>query len=140
IVIAEKIDGVIYIKAAEEYDRPSPSDMVDHLVHLSKTWKMVAVDDTSPGLIKELIGSNVEIRKVSFRRDLSNMTITAASYVRQRRVRIHPKFTQLISQLKSVRFNDAGHPDKSVLSFDLGDAFLMAIQKIESSDWFWVRF
>ena len=140
IIIAEKIDGVIYIKGAEEYNRPSYSEMVDYLIHLSRTWRMVAVDDTSPGLIKELVDYNVEIRRVSFRRDLSRMTTTAASYVAHRRVRIHPKFTQLISQLKSVRFNDMGHPDKSVLSFDLGDAFLMAIEKIESSDWVWVRF
>lgn len=139
IVIAEKIDGIIYIKGAEEYNRPSYSEMVNYLIHLSRTWQMVAVDDSSPGLLKDLINSNVEIRKVSFRRDLSRMTTTAASYVAHRYVRIHPKFTQLISQLKSVRFNDAGHPDKSVLSFDLGDAFLMAIQKIESSDWYWVR-
>lgn len=97
---------------------------------------MVAVDDSNPGLIREIINSNVEIRKVSFRRDLSKMTMAAASFVRHEQVRIHPKFTKLLSQLKMVRFNEMGHPDKSLLSFDLGDAFLMAIHKIESSDWF----
>lgn len=140
IVIAEKINGIIYIKGAEEFDRPSLSHMVDYLVRLSRMWQMVAVDDSNPGLIREIVNSNVEIRKVSFRRDLSKMTMAAASFVRHEQVRIHPKFTKLLSQLKMVRFNEMGHPDKSLLSFDLGDAFLMAIHKIESSDWFWVRF
>ena len=53
------------------------------------------------------------------------MTINASRMVKEKQVVIHPAFTDLIADLKSVRYNSKGHPDKTKILFDLGDAFLM---------------
>ncbi len=138
IVAAEKIGEIIYIKEAAEFERPSPSAMLERVIEMSKSYPTVLVDDSNPGLINELAEHDIDVSGISFRSDLSKMTMTAASFVKHRKVRIHPAFEELIAQLKSVRFNVKGHPDKSVLSFDLGDAFLMAVSGIDNAGWYWI--
>ena len=64
---------------------------------------------------------------------LSKMTIEAAQAVAEKRVRIHPAFKDLIAQLMAVKFNDKGHPDKTELTFDLGDCFLMGLNHLRNS-------
>ncbi|MGH2613582.1 MAG: hypothetical protein ACRDFB_11120, partial [Rhabdochlamydiaceae bacterium] len=58
--------------------------------------------------------------------------------VKERRVIIHSKFEALRVQLKSVRFNEHGHPDKRSRSFDQVDAFLMLVYAFKKYDWYWV--
>ena len=135
IVAAERIKKIIYIKDAQEFERPSPSAMVERLLEMSKDYSTVVVDNSDAGLIRELYRHDIDVNEVSFRSELSKMTMTAARYVKERKVKIHPVFESLISQLKAVRLNDRGHPDKRVLSFDLGDAFLMAVSHIELAYW-----
>lgn len=139
IVAGKKNGDNVLITEAREFDRPSPSAMVDIIVQMAKNYERVVVDDSNPGLIQELVNCNVNTFKISFRQDLSNMIMNAASRVQNRTVIIHPQFTSLISQLKMVRFNERGHPDKTLLSFDLGDAFLMLLHGFEQANWFWVR-
>ena len=55
------------------------------------------------------------------------MTLNASRAVAELNVRIHPTFSDLIADLQAVRYNQKGHPDKSLISFDLGDAFLMGM-------------
>ena len=54
------------------------------------------------------------------------MTIGSIQEIKERKIRIHSSFNDLVTQLKSVQFNEKGHPDKTKLSFDMGDAFMMA--------------
>jgi len=63
---------------------------------------------------------------------LSKMTMESAQAVKDRTVRIHPSQRELLAQLRSIEFNDKGHPDKKKMSFDLGDAFMMSIHKIKT--------
>ena len=65
------------------------------------------------------------------------MTVNAAQSVKERTVRIHPAFSDLINQLKAVEFNERGHPNKKKLSFDLGDAFMMALHHFKTVEWHW---
>lgn len=124
----EKINGVIYVKEALQFDRPSPAAMVDLLVQKAPFYNnRVKGDASQPGLIKDLQLRKVPAREVSFNKELSNMTIKASQAVKDKLVRIHPVFHDLISQLKAVDFNEKGHPDKKKLTFDLGDTFLMGI-------------
>src|SRR6185437_4901430 len=138
IVAAEKIGDVVYIKEAAEYDRPVPSAMVERIIEMVKLYNTVLVDDSDPGLINELSEKGLDVIGISFRSELSKMTMTSSRMVREGKVRIHHGFEELIAQLKSVRLNKKGHPDKEILNFDLGDAFLMAVSQIDASGWFWI--
>jgi hypothetical protein len=73
----------------------------------------------------------IRVEGVNFREKLTVMTWSAISAIRERKVKIHTSFTDLTNQLKMVTFNDKGHPDKTRLSFDLGDAFIMAMDWLD---------
>ena len=139
IVAGKKNGDDILITEAREFDRPSVSAMVEVIVKMAQNYERVVVDDSDPGLIQDLINRNLTVFKGSFRRDLSKMISTASDHVEKRKVIIHPQFGNLISQLRMVRFNDRGHPDKTLLSFDLGDAFLLLLHKFKAAEWYWVR-
>ena len=46
---------------------------------------------------------------------------------------INSAYTDLIAQLRAVKYNDKGHPDKTELSFDLGDCLLMGCNHFRNS-------
>src|SRR3990167_5350261 len=129
----EKKDGVIYVKEATQYDRPSPSAMVDIVIEKAILFgNNVLVDSAHPGLIKDLQDRGINAHPVRFGEKidpkntlLSKMTIDTAQIIKERKIRIHPNYRDLIQQLKSAIFNDRGHPDKTTLTFDLGDCVLM---------------
>ncbi|MGI0047770.1 MAG: hypothetical protein ACREBB_11390 [Nitrosotalea sp.] len=127
----ELIDSTIYVKEALQFDRPSPAAMLDMILQKAPLYNnRVLVDAAHPGLIKDLQLRSVSAREVAFNKELSTMTIKASQAVKDKRVRIHPAFHDLISQLKAVDFNEKGHPDKKKLTFDLGDAFLMGVDDL----------
>lgn len=67
------------------------------------------------------------------------MTLLAAQLVAERQVRIHPAFSELIYQLKAVKSNDRGNPDKSGgLTFDLGDGLLMSLNYLKGGNGLYV--
>lgn len=138
ILGAERVGDFAYIKEALEFERPSPSMMVERIVEMSKNYSRVLVDDSDTGLITELRNRNVDVTAINFRSELSKMTMKASVIVKEQSVKIHPAFTELIYQLKSVKLNERGNPDKEQLSFDLGDAFLMAMSHIED-EVFWIN-
>ena len=131
----EQLDGIIYIKLAEQFTRPSTSAMLERLLIHAKSYNNnIAIDSAHPGLITDLNDKGINAQGVEFNKKLSEMTVKAVEYVKTRRVRIHPTFKELIDQLKAVQFNEKGHPDKKKLSFDLGDAFLMLIDLLASGE------
>ena len=134
IVAAEKLDGIIYIKEALQFERPLPSAMTDLLVIKAKDYPTTLVDAAHPGLIADLRARGVNVIEVAFNKELSAMTIESAQAVKELRVRIHPAYSDLLAQLKTVRYNDKGHPDKTELTFDLGDAFMMSVNYLKSSE------
>lgn len=137
IVAGEKLDGIIYVKLAEQYERASPSQMLDKLGEMARLYdRNVAVDSAHPGLILDLNEKKgVSAMPIQFNKLLSEMTTTASRAVKEHRVRVHPTLKDLIAQLRAVRFNDKGHPDKSDKkgsTFDMGDAFLMLIYLLDN--------
>ena len=139
IVAGVKNGDDLLITEAREYDRPSPSEMIDVIVQMSKKYSRIVVDDSNPGLITELRKNNLNVAGISFRQELSEMVMKAVRCVRERQVIIHPKFEGLRSQLKSVRFDEHGHPDKRTRSFDQVDAFLMLVYAFKQYEWYWVN-
>lgn len=127
IVGIEELDNLMYVKEAKEYERPSPSAMLEEVARLGKEYGLVLVDSAHPGLITDLKDRGIDAHEINFHKELSAMTVAAAQAVKEQKVRIHEGFTDLAYQLRAVEFDAKGHPDKKKLTFDLGDAFLMGV-------------
>jgi hypothetical protein len=119
-------DGIAYVTLAEQHARPSPSAMLDRVSIYAQQYRMVLVDSAHPGLVTDLRDRGIGATPVLFNKELSAMTVASAQAVKEQKVRIHPAYSELAYQLKAVQYNEKGHPDKKELSFDLGDAFMMA--------------
>lgn len=129
VVGIEQLGGVLYIKEAKQYDRPSPSAMLEEVTRLGRIYGQVFVDSAHPGLILDLQSRGIPAHGIKFSTELSDMTVKAAQAVKTGTVKIHPAFNDLAYQLKAIRFNEKGHPNKKEMDFDLGDAFLMAVSR-----------
>ena len=92
------------------------------------------MDSAHQRLIASLSKENFEISEVVFGKELDKMTQASVDLVRKQKIFIHPDFQSLISQLLSIQYNSSGHPDKSNLSFDLVDCFLMLCSSFWESD------
>ncbi len=131
----EKINDIIYVKEALQFHRPSPSAMLDLVAQKSAEYgNHCLVDSAHSGLIRDLMDRGIHASAVNFRMELSNMTTESAQCVKEKKIRIHRAYSDLLAQLRAVRYNDRGHPDKTELSFDLGDCMLMGCNYFKSSN------
>lgn len=141
IVGCEKLGGVVYVKLAEQHERPSPAAMLEYVSKIAKDYDIVLVDSAHGGLARDLKERGIAASTVVFSKELGNdkegMVVTTVQAVRGHRVRIHPRFTELQYQLKAVTYNDKGHPDKKKLTFDLGDPFMMAVNHLMRGQVMW---
>jgi hypothetical protein len=142
IVGIERLNGILYVKEARQFDRPSTSVMIDMVagIYHRDGYHSCYVDGSQPGLIQDWQNGStdgsrkaINTQPVNFRQELNTMLAITVKVVKEQKARIHPSFADLISQLKTVQFNQDGHPDKKRLSFDIGDAFMMATSKAETS-------
>jgi len=131
--------GIIYIKEELELERPSLSFAIQKSYEIAKNYKITLVDSAHPGIIRDLREKGINCQPVNFAQEDENkqtlrskMTTEAAQAVREKRVRIHKIFTNLASQLRAVKFDSKGGPDKSELTFDLGDCFLMGCNHLKT--------
>jgi len=140
ICAGEVLDGIILIKEAKQYPRPSPSAMLDVMESLAHTYDdNVKIDGAHPGFIRDLQERGIHAMPINFGLQIrdtesssvqslrSKMTINAAQLIKTGMVRIHPLFTDLISQLRAAKFDDKGGVDKKELTFDIGDSFIMLL-------------
>ena len=148
MVSGESLDEIAYVKEAAEYKRSSPSAMLDVL---EQSWKQhngsCKIDAAHPGFIRDLNERSVPAIPVNFGLIIpdmesnttqslrSKMTINAAQMVKNKLVRIHPKFKTLIAQMRAVRFDPKGGIDKSETSFDVVDAFIMWCYDLKEFDY-----
>lgn len=75
----EVLDGVLYVKLAEQYQRPSPMAMTNKIQELAPNYdNTVGVDAAHPGLILDLQELGVSAEKIMFSNMLNEMTDYAA--------------------------------------------------------------
>lgn len=130
----EKINGIKYVKLAQEYARASPAGMVDIVkLEAPKFGNRVRVDDSQAGTIRMLQEAGINCAGMNFKKELTEMVSIASQDVRDKKVRIHPSQRDLISQLVGVETNERGHPDKTKMNFDLGDTFIMACKDLKDN-------
>jgi len=138
ICAGESLDGIAYVKEAREHPRPSPSAMLDVMESLAKQYDSnCKIDAAHPGFIRDLQDRGIPAIPVNFGLVIpdsesatvqslrSKMTINASMMVKNKKVRIHPNFKTLISQMRAVMFDPKGGINKSETSFDVVDAFIM---------------
>jgi len=138
ICAGESLDGIAYVKEAREHPRPSPSAMLDVMEELAKQYDSnCKIDAAHPGFIRDLQDRGIPAIPVNFGLVIpdsesatvqslrSKMTINASMMVKNKKVRIHPNFKTLISQMRAVMFDPKGGINKSETSFDVVDAFIM---------------
>jgi len=132
----EKRGEIKYVVDAGEFSRASPEGMVDWIASkfYDGRYTSLQVDSAFPGLIRDWNSGSAKTNRkgintsgVVFKDVLTEMTTNAMTQVQNKEVRIHPSFSSLVSQLKSIEFNEKGHPDKKKLNFDQGDSFLMGL-------------
>jgi len=157
-VCGEIRDGIIYVTEAEEYQRASPSNMLDTI---QQSWERhqghCKVDAAHPGFIKDLNERNIPALAVAFgslvpehegltkTKEASKqetlitlkkkLPINASMMVKRKQVRIHPDFTDLISQMRAVKFDKKGGINKDQVPFDLVDAFDMMCWDLKQFDY-----
>ncbi len=158
-VSGEVRDGIIYVTEAEEYERASPSVMLDVIQEsYNKHQQNCKVDAAHPGFIKDLNERGIPAVAVAFGalvpeseglshhkegsyKNETTMTlkkklpITASMIVKNKQVRIHPDFKSLIAQMRAVKFDKMGGIDKSEVPFDLVDAFNMMLWDLKQYDY-----
>ena len=154
IVGFEKLDGILYVKEAKEFDRPSGVEITETVVTYSHQFdNYCKVDAAHPEFVKDLLLRGIAASAVSFGKKVVDpskkegakisqrklMTLTAASAVKEKKVIIHPMFTDLIAQLRSVKYDEKGGPDKKELTFDIGDAFLMGCYDMREHDYSYIQ-
>lgn len=128
IVGAEQRNGIVYILKAEQFARPSQSDMISTVKSIVETYhyRTIVIDSNNPGFIAEFRNA----KSKSFRERGQIMTDNAAANISKKEIRIHPQFVELIRQLRAVQKNEKGTPDKKRLSYDLGDCLHMIIDEM----------
>lgn len=138
IVICEKINGIIYVREAVQFDRPDPNSMIEKIITYYTQFgsrARILSDQARPEIWEGLQRRGIPCVPVDFSKELGVMVMRTVQAVRARKVRIHTdEFKDLKGQLRAVVYNEKGYPDKKKLTFDLGDAFLMGISQFNSGN------
>ena len=158
-IAGEVRDGIIYVIESEEYERESPSLMLDVMEESWKRHKQSCkVDAANPGFIKDLNNRGIPALGIAFGEQVpeteglrpitqgsykgettmtlkKKLPINASMMVKRKLVRIHPDFKSLISQMRAVKFDKKGGIDKEEVPFDLVDAFDMMLWDMQSHDY-----
>lgn len=69
----------------------------------------------------------------NFRELGQDATLHAVKAMNEKKVVIHPRFKDLLTELQLTRFNEKGTVEKKILTMDLFDAFIMALHKLKTS-------
>lgn len=128
LVVAEKRDGIIYFLKAEQYERLDYVQAIQIIEGVLSIYGAdhLYIDGSQTGLIN-YFSPKIATTGVLFNKSGLEMTDHAAITVSGGNVKINTIFEDLVKQLRAVKRNDKGLPNKKELSFDIGDAFLMAL-------------
>lgn len=145
---AEIRDSTLYVIESNEFPRPSPSAMLDVMEDMAHRFNdNCKIDGAHPGFIRDLEERGIPALPINFGLQIrdhetsnlqslrSKMTINAAQMVKNRKVRIHPSHTKLISQMRAAKFDKRGGIDKEELNADVLDCFIMACWDLKEFDY-----
>lgn len=147
-----KKDGIIYTSYMKEYKNISEMEG-QKKIHTAMTegYKMLLIDQSARGLIDDMKARGYRVKPMGFNKintsdlvsvfkedkepvyDEKEKTVdVAARVLHEQKVRIHPTHKTLIEQLRGIKRNSKGHPDKKNMRFDVGDCFSMGVYHLSS--------
>ena len=134
IIQAEVRNNIIYILDATTFERPSQTSVIEFIKKKLDLYKIsdVVVDSSNAGLITEL-NQYCHVSPSNFRELGQDATLHAVKTMNEKKVVIHPRFKDLLTELQLARFNDKGTVEKKILTMDLFDAFIMTLHKLKTS-------
>jgi hypothetical protein len=131
ICIMQKDKGKKAVIYAESFERVSYIDIVEKVRQLSEKYrtKRLFVDGSWAEGIRDLRDKyHMNVQNISFLQYGEKMLNYAANAIDFQEVKIHPSFKKLKMQLMTIKFNNKGGTNKTkVNTFDLGDAWLLAM-------------
>lgn len=134
IIQAEVRENVCYILDATTFERPSQTAVIEFIKKKLELYSItdVIVDSSNAGLVTEL-NQFCNVSPFNFRELGQDATLNAVKTMNEKRVVIHPRFKDLLTELQLARFNERGTVAKKILTMDLFDAFIMTLHKLKTS-------
>jgi hypothetical protein len=131
VVAIERSGGKYTVIYATSYERTSYIDAIAKVDKVANEFNIrkIFVDKSAPEVIKDLRDKyKYNVTGIAFNEYGDRMLAFASQKVNKLETRIHPAFKKLRNQLMTIKLNKKGLPDKTKQnSFDLGDAFLLAL-------------
>ncbi len=123
-----KENGHLYTRSWFELEEPSDEEALKHIRKEIKTYgyKNLVCDGHWTGIINTFQGET-NAYGINYADHGVHMIDTAQEWLQDLKVHIHPTHEELLVQLRSIKKNERGMPDKKLSRFDLGDAFSQAI-------------
>ena len=123
-----KENGQIYTRSYFELEEPSDEEGIRRIrTELQRYgYKNLVIDGHWTGIIKSF-SKEMNAYGIVYQDHLADMVDTAQKETADLHVHIHPTHEPLIVQLRSIKRNENGVPDKKQSRFDLGDAYLQGI-------------
>ncbi len=128
-IVGMAYDGkIIKVTLAEELNKTSDSQALQEIDAIIRQYRYanLFIDSAYPGLYKEF-QEKVSCTSVNFRIEGQDLIHNGSNKVANKEIIIHPKFEELLKQLRSAKRNDRGQLDKKSASLDLVDAFNMSL-------------
>lgn len=123
-----KENGIIHTRSYFELEEPSDEEALARIRQEIRryNYKNVVFDGHWTGLINSFV-REVNSYGINYSDNLVDMVDNAQKETADLHVRIHPTHEPLIVQLRSIKKDEKGVPNKKDSRFDLGDAYLQAL-------------
>jgi len=123
-----KQNGHLWTRSWFELEEPSDEAALKRIRQELKrySYRTLVCDGHWTGIINTF-QSEANAYGINYSEHGIDMTDTASQEVADLHVHIHPTHEELAVQLRSIRRNDRGMPDKKQSRFDLGDCFQQGI-------------
>ena len=123
-----KENGKIYTRSYFELEEPSDEEAIRRIkTELQRYgYKNLVVDGHWTGIINNF-SRTMNAYGIHYADHLADMVDAGQKEVADLNVRIHPTHEPLIVQMRAIRRDDKGVPDKKSSRYDLGDCFMQGV-------------
>jgi len=127
-------DGIVYVTDAEGWERESSSGANAKVrSKLAKGYRNLIIDGHYSGMISEF-SEEVNTRGFDPKKQGEVAIDKSSQRVSEDRFRIHPRFSELIKEMRAAKRKENGLLDKTKKSLDLADALIMGFDYFQSGE------
>lgn len=127
-------EGIIYVTDAEGWVRESSSGANQKVRQkLAKGYRNLIIDGHYTGMIAEF-SEEVNTKGFDPKKSGEVAIDKSSQRVSEDRFRVHPRFSELIKEMRAARRKENGLLDKTKKSLDLADALIMGFDYFQSGE------